>query len=346
MSDAQTAALREILAPDLAHYAERLPDMMAQELVMDDRGFIARFQLCEALLSQITPEMKGWATPDVLRAVYPDTPFSKTRMQPIAGALGAVSCNAYPQLSYYPYMPVEHMAEGRKAAPLIIAVHGSSRNPKDYRDLYAEFAESAGCFVLAPLFPLDLATAAPDEEYKYLVGDKTRYDHALWAMVDELSQAADVEFSSILFFGFSGGAQFGHRIFYACPERFAAMSFAAPGFITLPTDKYNWWVGLKDFETLFGMPVQEARLKDVKIQLMCGAEDTVSYEIYSRQEMEMSDADYEQYGVDRMSRIRALKKSYDALGLDIRLDVVPDAAHTLAPLIEASKPFFRSILEA
>ncbi|MGD9810495.1 MAG: hypothetical protein AB7U35_04060, partial [Sphingobium sp.] len=103
---ADRARLADVLGTDLAGYADTIPHMMAKELVNGDPGFIAAHQLSRALLSRLTPDMRGWTTPDVLRAIYPETALSRTRMQPIAGALSSVICQAFPSFSYYPYLPV------------------------------------------------------------------------------------------------------------------------------------------------------------------------------------------------------------------------------------------------
>jgi len=338
-------ALRQLLGTDLAEFAENIPTMMARELLINDTGFISRHQLSRSLLEKFTPDMKDWTSPDALRAILPETPFHRTRMQPIAGALAAVSCQAYPEFSYYPYIPLVSQVERRKSVPLIIAVHGSSRNPKDYRDQYATYAEEHGCFVLAPLFPMSLDNTIPDEEYKYLDGDRTRYDHVLWAMVDELASAANVDFSCIILFGFSGGAQFGHRLLYVCPDKIDALSIAAPGFITLASDQHDWWVGVRDLEQRFGQKFNPEALQDTAIQLICGADDRIDYEIYSQEELRLGDADYALYGRNRTARIQALKKSMEQIGLAPQLDFVEGTAHTLAPLIESSKPFISAVLK-
>lgn len=343
--DADRERLREMLGEPLASYADLIPEMMAQELLRDDRGFIARYQLSQPLLSRLTAGMRSWTTADVLRSVLPDTPFSRTRMQPIAGALAAVSCQAFPAFCHYPYVPVRHMVEGRRDAPLIIAVHGSSRNPKDLRDAYAIFAEQHGCFVLAPLFPMNLATSVPDEEYKQLIGDRLRYDHVVWAMADELAAATGTRFSKVLLFGFSGGAQFAQRLLYVDPGRLAAVSLGAPSYMTLPTRERNWWTGIGDFERLFGKTVDFDALRRVPIQLLCGTEDDLDFEIYSPAEMGIGAEAYGAYGRNRKQRLFALRDAYARLGIESETQLVEGAAHAFAPLAEASKPFFERCLK-
>ncbi|MES2497222.1 MAG: hypothetical protein V4618_14010 [Pseudomonadota bacterium] len=338
--------LLAILGETLAPFADMIPVAMARELVHGDQGYLAPYQLSSALLSRMTPAMRDWQTPDVLRAIYPDTPLSRTRMQPIAGALAAIGCQAFPAFCHFPYVPVAHMAEGRDEAPLIIAVHGSSRNAKDLRDGFAAFAERLGCFVLAPLFPMDLDMAVPDEEYKQLVGDRLRYDRIVWAMVEELSAVVRTRFSKILLFGFSGGAQFAQRLLYVDPGRLAAVALGAPTYVTLPSTAWDWWSGLGDFESVFGKAVDWDALRRVPVQLQCGTEDRLDCDIYSAREMAMDASDFAAYGRTRIERIAVLQRHYEGTGIPSRIAMIPGAAHAWLPHVETAKPFFETILTA
>lgn len=337
--------LKEILGPELEQFSDRVPGMMARELVANDRGFITRFQLSRPLLSRLTPGMQAWTSPDVLRHLLPSSPLSKMRMQPMAGSVAAIHSARFPQFSYYSYIPVSHLLERRKTAPVIALVHGSSRNPAVYRDEFAEFAERHGCFLLAPLFPINLADDVPDEQYKYLVGNGLRYDDVLLSMIEELSVITSTTFDRILLFGFSGGAQFAHRFFYVRPDVLHAVSIAAPGFVTLPWEEHDWWVGLRDLEKVFGVAPRVEEMRRVPVQLLCGADDNIDYEIYSRRELGLGKPEYHAYGRNRVERIGALKRTYDDLGIASRIEFVPDTRHELLPLAGAAKPFFESCLQ-
>ncbi len=338
--------LRTMLGEGLADFADSVPDAMARELIHGDHGFVAPYQLSAALLSRLTPAMRDWQTADVLRAIYPVTPLSRTRMQPIAGALAAVACRAFPGFCHFPYVPVAHMAEGRGEAPLIVAVHGSSRNAKDLRDGFAAFAERHGCFVLAPLFPMDLDTSVPDEGYKQLVDERWRYDHVVWAMVAELSEAVRTRFSAILLFGFSGGAQFAQRLLYVDPDRLAGVALGAPSYVTLPSERWGWWSGLGDFERLFGKPVDWPALRRVPVHIQCGTEDRLDCAIYSAEETGLDAAAHAALGRTRIDRARLLQDQYDRAGMASRLTLIPGAAHAWGPHVEAAKPFFEAQLQA
>lgn len=336
--------LAALLGPELARFAPVIPRAMANELLRNDRGFIARYQLSEALLARLRPEMRHWTTPQVLRTLAAHSPLARNRMQAVAGALAPIMSREYPAFCYYPYVPFGHVAEERREAPLIVAVHGSSRNPKDLRDAYAEFAERLGCFVLAPLFPLDLNARVPDEDYKQLVGDGIRYDLLLWAMVAELSAIVSTRFTRILLFGFSGGAQFAQRLLHVDAGRLDAVALGAPTYVTLPDADHGWWTGIADFERLFGKPVELEAMRRVPIQLLWGSRDDLDCDIYDAGEMKLDDAAYAAYGRNRAQRVATLAQAWARIGIKAELMQVDGAGHVFAPLLEASKPFFECIL--
>ena len=338
--------LRAILGPDLARFADRVPEMMAQELVRGDHGFIAPYQLSEALLSRLRADMQDWTTPDVLRTLAPNSPLARNRMQAVAGGLAAMSCRAYPAFSYYPYLPFGPLVAGACTAPLIVAVHGSSRNPKDLRDAYAAFAERLGCVVLAPLFPLDLTTSVPDEEYKQLIGDRLRYDHVLWAMIDELAAITSMRFSKILLFGFSGDAQFAQRLFYVAPERLGAVSLGAPSYVTLPNAKTGWWVGIGDVEARFGRAIDFDAMRRVPVQLLCGGDDDLDAAIYRAEEIGLDPHAYAALGRNRQDRIALLHDAYGDHGILCETSLIEGVGHACGPLLTASQPFFERVLVA
>ena len=332
------AAIAAMLGADLAHYASRVPTAMARELLAGDQSWLSPFQIGEPLLRCLTDEMRDWETVDVLRAIYPATALSRTRMQPIAGSVAAITCRAHPSLCYYPYIPVSVMAERRRTAPLIVAVHGSSRNAKDLRDELAAFAEERGCFVLAPLFPLDLDRAVPDEEYKQLTGEILRYDLAFWAMVEELSQATGVSFERIFLFGFSGGAQFAQRLPFVCAERLAGVVMGAPTYVTLPEPEVSWPTGLKGFPEHFGRSPALQAMRSLPQAVLCGTADNAPIRTYSREELGLDAEAFAAFGGNRIERMEALRRAYGRSGLPIACHRVEGAAHAWLPIIRAAKP--------
>lgn len=338
--------LERLLGDRLAAYAARLPLAMARELAAGDHSYLAPFQLCESLLSRLTPEMRDWQTVDVLRAVYRQNALSRTRMQPIAGSVAAIQCRAWPSLCQYPYIPVKAMAERRSSAPLIVAVHGSSRNAKELRDELAPFAEEHGCFVLAPLFPLDLDRAAPDEEYKRLTGETLRYDRALWSMIDELAAAVGVRFDRVYLFGFSGGAQFAQRLPFVDADRLSGVVMGAPTYVTLPDPHWRWPTGLADFADRFGQKPAIEAMRALPHAIVCGTADDAPVAIYSRAELGLDPEAFETYGANRLARMDALERAYRKAGIPLESHLLEGAGHAALPILRHAKPILKSWLEA
>lgn len=339
------AALEAALGNDLARFAPNVPAAMARELLAGDPSWLAPFQIREPLLRHLRADMRDWETVDVLRAIYPPTALSPTRMQPIAGAVAAITCRAFPSLCYYPYIPVSVMADRRRTAPLVVAVHGSSRNAKDLRDELAVFAEERGCFVLAPLFPLDLDRGVPDEEYKQLTGETLRYDLAFWAMVDELSHATGVRFERIFVFGFSGGAQFAQRLPLVWAERLAGVVMGAPTYVTLPDARWRWPTGLAGFGEHFDrLPALEA-MRSLPQAALCGTADDAPIRTYSREELGLDAQAFAAFGSNRIERLDALRRAYTDLGLPIECHHVEGAGHAWQPILRRAKPILGAWLD-
>jgi len=335
-------ALIDLLGPEFERHVDNIPFAMARELLADDQGFITRQQMTVELARRFTPDMRDMASPDALRAVLPRTAFFRTRMQPLAGALGAVTCRPHPRYLYFPYLPLSHYLDPRDEATLIVALHGSSRSAQAQRSGFAAFAERHRCFVLAPMFPIDLDAHVPDEEYKYVAGSRERFDLVLLDMIEDFADAAGVRFERLFLCGFSGGGQFAHRFFYVHPERIAALSIGAPGFVTLPDPNRDWWAGVRNLEAIFGRSLDLEAMRRVPVQMVCGAGDNIPFEIYPAAEMGLSEAEYRDYGADRLHRVHRLRAAYEALGISVRLDVLPGCAHSFeGGMADAMQAFFR-----
>lgn len=337
------AQLATVLSPEVMPFIDFIPDAMKAELLADDGNFLRRYQMTSDLAARFAADMRHLASPDAMRRVLRPTAFFRTRMQPVAGAIGHVACDKWPRYGYYPYVPVNFSLDdhARVSATLIVAVHGSSRNAIAQRDYFKGFAEANNCFVLAPLFPIDFSIEVPDEEYKYVIGSKERYDSILFDMITEFGALCNVEFDCILLCGFSGGGQFAHRIMYLHPERFTAVSVGAPGSITLLDTAYPWWVGVGDMETVAGRPIDYEALRALPVQLVCGRDDDLPFEIYSLDELGMTAEAYANYGRDRVTRMRRLCADYTAVGMNVQMELVDDAKHSPDALISRIENFFR-----
>lgn len=128
----------------------------------------------------------------------------------------------------------------RKACPLVIAMHGVTRNALQTRDNWLDLAEKHSLLVIAPY--LD-RKRFPTRLYQQggVVGEP---DRAQWLypmierLYDHLVAEKRAEANGYILFGHSAGAQFVHRFVMAMPDaRYRLAIIGNAGFYTLPTSK-------------------------------------------------------------------------------------------------------------
>lgn len=119
----------------------------------------------------------------------------------------------------------------RPGAPLVVSVHGIARNAAAHAYRLMAEAEQYGLNVVAPLFEKEIYG-----QYQQLEDPKTgvRSDLALLDIVDAVGRLTPIAAEKILLFGYSGGAQFGHRFVMAHPNRVASAVLVGAGWYTFP----------------------------------------------------------------------------------------------------------------
>jgi poly(3-hydroxybutyrate) depolymerase len=165
-----------------------------------------------------------------------------------------------------------------KSCPLVIAMHGLTRNAIQTRDNWLELAERHSLIVVAPY--LD-TKRFPTRLYQQggVVGEP---DRAKWLyqtierLYDHLVTQKRAEPGGYVLFGHSAGAQFVHRMVLAMPKARYRLAIAGnAGFYTLPTGKAE--AGGFEFPfSLDGTPITEAERKAAlqrPMVLMLGDQD-------------------------------------------------------------------------
>jgi hypothetical protein len=133
--------------------------------------------------------------------------------------------------------------------------------------------------------------------------------------------------------GFSGGAQFAHRMLYLYPERFLGVSIHAPGSITSPLVEHSWPAGLKDVEEIFGLTgvPDFGRIRAVSVLLIIGEKDTDT----ALQDLREPNEVEKVAGRTRPERIKWLKKALEEKGVMSELVEVPGMGHEpMIPVLE------------
>ncbi len=143
-------------------------------------------------------------------------------------------------LGYYLFRP----RAARANAPLLVTVHGISRNAREHVRAFAPEAEARGAAILAPLFDKTnfrgfqrLWPSSPD--------DGLSSERALRAMLDDARDRMGMASARIHLFGHSGGAQFAHRFAMAHPDRVARYAVSAAGWYTMPDLARAYPYGMK-----------------------------------------------------------------------------------------------------
>jgi pimeloyl-ACP methyl ester carboxylesterase len=246
---------------------------------------------------------------------------------------------------YCAYVPHDYDEDGSKTYPLAVIVHGTERGMLTYRDAFADFAEEHGVIVLCPLFPANICFPGDLSSYKMLRAGDLHYDAVMLDMIEEMRERYRIEGGRVMMYGFSGGGHFTHRFLFLHPERMLAASIGAPGLVTLLDFDHDFWVGVRDFETVFGKPINLDAIRRVAVQMVIGADDLETWEITITPQDALWKPGADLAGATRNDRIRALKASLERQGISARLDTEPGVAHDDRKLIRHVKKFFARTLQ-
>ncbi|GAA4183948.1 alpha/beta hydrolase [Shinella granuli] len=251
-----------------------------------------------------------------------------------------------PRFPYCAYVPDDYEEDGEKTYPLAVIVHGTERGMQAYRDAFADFAEANGVIVLCPMFPANICFPGDLSSYKMLRDGDLHYDAVMLDMIAEMQEKYRIAGDRVMMYGFSGGGHFTHRFLYLHPERLLAASIGAPGVVTLLDFDHDFWVGLRDFEKVFGKPVDLDAIRKVAVQMVIGGDDRETWEITITPDDAWYMPGADLAGANRNDRMRALKKSFEQHGIAVRHDIVPGITHDDRQLIGKVKDFFAQTLDA
>lgn len=172
-----------------------------------------------------------------------------------------------PGQEYFVYIP----ASGGNDAPLLVAVHGISRNVRELVKSFAPYAEKAGVVLVAPHFAPE---RHPDYQRLGRSGRGPRADATLAAIVEEAAWVTGAATAQIHLFGYSGGAQFAHRYVMAYPQRVAGVVIGAAGWYTFPDPKQRFPYGIGPSRDLTGVSFDPEEFLRIPITVVVGERDT------------------------------------------------------------------------
>lgn len=211
------------------------------------------------------------------------------------------------------------------AQPPLVVIHGYQRGAYKHALRFGRLAQKTGRTVVAPLFE-----ARDWPRYQQAVR-RGRADLALLALMARLAGEGTIaDAGEFDLFGFSGGAQFGHRFAMLHPERVRTLSIASAGWYTFFDDaRFPYGLGGKGW----GEHAQ-ARLPEflsIPTQVLIGADDNTR----DRNLRQGPEIDAQQ-GFDRLDRARRWTAARNRAALDLGLEattsikVMANCGHSFA----------------
>jgi poly(3-hydroxybutyrate) depolymerase len=173
---------------------------------------------------------------------------------------------ADPSQEYFVHAP----SSCRDGAPIVVAIHGQSRNADQQARLLAAHSEARGAILVAPLFS---AEQHPDYQRLGRIGRGKRADIALNLIVAEVAAITGASAERFCIFGFSGGAQFAHRYTMANPHRVAGAVIASAGWYTFPDQAKRYPYGLRMNRRHPGIRFDAEEFLQIPMTVIVGKDD-------------------------------------------------------------------------
>jgi poly(3-hydroxybutyrate) depolymerase len=143
-----------------------------------------------------------------------------------------------PTLKVWYYLPETFNAD----SPIVIVMHGNSRDGDRYRDQWADLAAAGNFVVVAPEFPRpEFPTANEYNLGNVFTVEGTKRPASSWSFtaIEKLFDVVTSDLASnateYTLYGHSAGSQFVHRFLYYVPDARISLAIAAnAGWYTLP----------------------------------------------------------------------------------------------------------------
>lgn len=227
--------------------------------------------------------------------------------------------------------------------PIVIVMHGWSREAKRYFDDWRALAEAGGFVVVVPHFPVKDFPTATHYNLGHVFDEKTGRERsksewtfsAIEPLFDEVVARTGSKQTGYTLFGHSAGAQFVHRFLYYMPEARVRRYIAAnAGWYTMP-----------DFDTRYPYGLEDAAIDEDRL-IAAFQKDVVL--LLGREDQDHNDPDLrntpeaKHQGKNRFARgltmFAVAKTNAEKLGIDLkwRLVIVDDAGHVNAQMAPAA----------
>lgn len=223
------------------------------------------------------------------------------------------------------------IANDRPGQPVLVAIHGISRNAAEIAMRFARHPAFSQTTIIAPLFTKD-----GFGQYQQLQARKacqTKADVALLDLLDDLARERGIDTARVSLFGFSGGAQMAHRFAMFHPARIARLCVVSAGWYAMPDPALAWPYGIGDGS---GASLVAPDFLDIPTTVIVGNRDT-RVDGSVRQDPEI----IEHQGRNRLRRARCYVRAVEAYAASLG----KPARHRLLTLHGVSHDFTQCVNE-
>lgn len=226
-----------------------------------------------------------------------------------------------PAREYFAFVP-----PGSESSPPLVLVHGISRNAAEMIMRFREEAERRKIPLIAPLF-----RKHGYGMYQQLLDRRrgVRADQALFDILSHVGDRWSIPTRHFHLFGFSGGAQFAHRLAFLHPRRLLSCVPVSAGWYSWPDTQVEWPLGLAQAPAA---EVDWTALSELPIHLLVGDRDIRSDEALRR-----SPAIDALQGGDRVERAKRFCTALRDRGVNpnCTLTVMPGVGHSFDSAYQA-----------
>lgn len=224
------------------------------------------------------------------------------------------------------YLYVPPHLNTQQPVRVLLVLHGMGGQGASFAQSLLNEADQNNWLVVAPTFSyhdyMDL---------KQLVEDDLSLTNKLSDTLDVLPKKLNLKLRSrALVYGFSRGAQLGHRFAMMYPERVSSVVALSAGTYTLPFETRNsdqgpqrlpFPFGVGDLDKLAGRPFNGSSFRQVSFWIGVGDKDNCSTDVPRA---------FDPYvGENRIERARHFEQALRAQGVPVRLVIFPNAGHEI-----------------
>jgi predicted esterase len=231
------------------------------------------------------------------------------------------------------YVHLPPQTQARQPLRVFLVLHGMGNRGDTFSQNLIKIADANHWVLIAPTFHY--------RDYldpQQLREDDIQLSGRLLDTLDVLPQRLNVKlYRQVLIYGYSRGAQLGHRFTYFHPERVKSIAVLAAGAYTMPTEKIAsgkgtptvvpFPYGVGDLQECVGKPLNWQALKRVSFWVGVGENDNHPQDVARA---------FDPYGGrTRVERAQSFKQALQSLGIRVQLDIFPNVSHEITSEMRA-----------